>query len=87
VSREDEKLYGSGMKNTGRCPKCQHDGLLRIAGQSGANGAGNNIPVGWTIFSSVLVTRFLCTSCGFSEEWIESPEDIAKLVEKFGPDH
>jgi len=71
------------MKNTGQCPKCTSRDLLRIEGQAGAHGAGNNIPVGWTIFSSVKVTRFLCTSCGFSEEWIESPEDIAKLVEKF----
>jgi predicted nucleic-acid-binding Zn-ribbon protein len=71
------------MKNTGRCPKCSNTDLLRIEGQSGAHGAGNNIQVGWTIFSAVKVTRFLCTSCGFSEEWIESPEDIATLVEKF----
>jgi len=72
------------MKNTGSCPKCSSRELLRIEGESGAHGAGNNIQVGWTIFSAVRVTRFLCTSCGFSEEWIESPEDIAKLVEKFG---
>jgi len=71
------------MKNTGSCPKCSSRELLRIEGESGAHGAGNNIQVGWTIFSAVRVTRFLCTSCGFSEEWIESPEDIAKLVEKF----
>jgi predicted nucleic-acid-binding Zn-ribbon protein len=71
------------MKNTGQCPKCESKELLRIEGQAGAHGAGNNIPVGWTIFSSVKVTRFLCTSCGFSEEWIESRDDIAKLVEKF----
>lgn len=71
------------MKNTGRCSKCQHEDLLRIEGQSGAYGAGNNIPVGWTVWSSVNVTRFLCTGCGFSEEWIEQPDDIAKLVKKF----
>jgi predicted nucleic-acid-binding Zn-ribbon protein len=71
------------MKNTGRCPKCSNTDLLRIEGQAGSYGSGNIIPVGWTIFSVVKVTRFLCTSCGFSEEWIESPEDIAKLVEKF----
>jgi predicted nucleic-acid-binding Zn-ribbon protein len=71
------------MKNTGRCTKCGNTHLLRIQGTSAGHGAGNNIQVGWTVFSAVLVTRFLCTACGFSEEWIESPEDIAKLVEKF----
>lgn len=72
------------MKNTGRCSKCQHADILRIEGQAGSHGAGNNIPVGWTIFSAIKVTRFLCTACGFSEEWIESREDIETLVEKFG---
>ena len=71
------------MKNTGRCPKCQHGDILRIAGQVGAHGAGNNIITGWTIWSAVKVTRLLCTSCGYSEEWIEDADDIAKLVEKF----
>ena len=71
------------MKNDKHCTKCKHDDILRIEGQVGAHGAGNNITIGWTIFSSVKVTRFVCTACGFSEEWIESPEDIAKLVDKF----
>jgi hypothetical protein len=71
------------MKTIGRCTKCQHDDILRIEGESGAYGSGNNIPIGFTVFSSVKVTRFVCTSCGFSEEWIESAEDIAKLVKKF----
>jgi predicted nucleic-acid-binding Zn-ribbon protein len=73
------------MKNSGRCVKCQHADILRIEGQSGAHGAGNNIQVGWTIFSAVKVTRFLCASCGYSEEWIEDPADLQKLVEKFRP--
>lgn len=71
------------MKNTGRCAKCGHAEILRIEGQTGAYGSGNNIPVGWTVLSAIAVTRFLCTSCGYSEEWIESPGDIAKLVEKY----
>ena len=71
------------MKDSGACGKCRGQNLLRIAGTSGAHGSGNNIPVGMTIFSSVKVTRFVCVTCGFTEEWIESPEDLAKLVEKF----
>ena len=71
------------MKNTNRCWKCQCTDILRIEGQVGAHGAGNNIITGWTIWSAVKITRYLCTACGYSEEWIESPEDIAKLVDKF----
>jgi hypothetical protein len=33
--------------------------ILKIPGQAGAYGSGNNIPVGATIFSSVKVTRYL----------------------------
>ena len=28
-----------------------------------------------------MVSRYVCGACGFSEEWIDAPEDIAKLKE------
>ena len=73
------------MKNTKSCPKCNSTDILRIPGQVGAYGSGNNISVGWTIFSAVKVTRFLCADCGFSEEWIESLSDVEKLRDKHEP--
>lgn len=72
------------MKNSQTCPKCQKQHIIRIPGQSGAHGSGNNIPVGLTIFSSIKVTRFVCTHCGFSEEWIDSPDDLYTLEQKYG---
>jgi len=71
------------MRNTSTCPKCSGRDILRIEGQSGSHGAGNNIPVGWTVFSSILVTRYMCVGCGYSEEWIDDAADRANLVEKF----
>ena len=71
------------MKYTHLCPKCQSGDILRIEGESRAYGAGDNIRVGVTIFSAVKVTRFLCLNCGFSEEWIESGEDLEKLRNKY----
>ena len=71
------------MKYTHLCPKCQSDDILRIEGEARAYGAGNNIRAGFTIFSAVKVTRFLCLNCGFSEEWIESREDLEKLRRKY----
>lgn len=70
------------MKIHGVCPKCKGDDIIRIEGQSRAYGAGNNIQVGFTIFSAVKVHRYLCCSCGYSEEWIDK-EDIEKLKKKF----
>jgi len=72
------------MKNSKRCPKCQSRGVIRVPGEIGSYGAGNNIRLGWTIFHAVKVTRYLCGSCGFSEEWVDSADDIAKIGKKFG---
>ncbi len=70
------------MKNTHTCPKCGSKDILIVPGSSEAYGTGNNIRVGMTIFSSVLVNRHVCCSCGYSEEWIDK-EDIPKLKKKY----
>lgn len=70
------------MKQSRICPKCGGKEILRIEGKAGAYGAGNNILVGATIFSAVGVHRYLCCSCGYSEEWIDK-KDIPALKEKF----
>lgn len=36
-----------------------------------------------TALSTVKVTRFLCTNCGYIEEWVEDREDIERLKDKF----
>ena len=70
------------MKYNGVCPKCSSTDIIRIAGNAGAYGSGNNIPMGATIFSAIKVHRYLCCNCGYSEEWIDQ-EDIPKLRKKF----
>ena len=72
------------MKRSGKCTKCGSAGVIRIPGQVGTYGSGNNIPAGWWLYSAVKVTRFLCGECGYSEEWVESPEDLEKLRAKYG---
>lgn len=67
------------MKNTSICPKCHSSGIIRIPGNVGAYGTGDNIKAGFTNFSAVKVTRYLCASCGYTEEWIDDPDDIEKL--------
>jgi len=71
------------MRNTRSCPKCRSTDILRIPGKSGAYGVGNNISVGVSIFSAVLVTRYLCASCGFSEEWVDNRADLEKVHAKY----
>jgi predicted nucleic-acid-binding Zn-ribbon protein len=72
------------MRNSKRCPKCKSTDIIRIPGDVRAYGGGNNVQIGMTIFSGVKVTRYLCASCGFSEEWVESADDIARIRKKHG---
>ena len=49
-----------------------------IDGYTGPYGSGNNIMVGATVFSAVKVNRYICCTCGFTEEWINR-EDLPKV--------
>jgi predicted nucleic-acid-binding Zn-ribbon protein len=69
------------MHNSKTCPKCRSTDIVRIPGKHYGFGSGNIIKVG--PIGLVKVTRYLCASCGFSEEWIDDPDDIAKLKEKY----
>lgn len=70
------------MKINKSCPKCCSMHIIRINGNVGAHGSGNNILTGVTIFSAVKVARYVCCTCGYSEEWIDL-EDIPALENKF----
>ncbi len=58
------------MKNTRICPKCGSNDIAVVDGSAGAYGSGNNIMLGGPIVSAVKVARYICGSCGFTEEWI-----------------
>ena len=66
------------MKNAKICPKCSSSDILIVDGYAGAYGSGNNIMTGATIFSAVKVDRYICCSCGYTEEWIDT-KDMDKL--------
>lgn len=64
------------------CCKCKSNKIIRIPGETGIYGTGNNIPAG--VFNgSVGVTRYVCAECGYVEEWIDNKNDINKLAKKF----
>lgn len=67
------------MRNSGICPKCKSTEMIKIPGKI----AGHNwLPVG---FGSVAVERWICGSCGYTEEWI-SEEDLQKVKDFWGID-
>ena len=67
------------MKNSGTCPKCGHTDIIKIDGSVGPYGVGNNIPTGWKY---TAVDRYLCATCGYSEEWV-AKENIPKIRNKY----
>ena len=68
------------MKNTKKCPKCASADIVRVDGFTGPYGSGNNVMVGASIFSAVKVNRYVCCTCGFTEEWIDTDE-LGKVKE------
>ena len=68
------------MKRTGICPKCGSKDIARMDGNVGPYGSGNNLQTGKTIFSAVNVNRYICLSCGFTEEWIDT-EDLPQVAD------
>jgi len=62
------------MKTSGKCPKCESKKLIRIESPGRDY---HTIAVG--VFSAVSLTRYLCSQCGFTEEWVESPVDIERV--------
>jgi predicted nucleic-acid-binding Zn-ribbon protein len=73
------------MKNTGKCPKCGGTEIIEVPGSGleGMNGNCSWIQIG-AFRSQVWLKRFVCGSCGFSEEWIDDKSDIEKLRNKYG---
>lgn len=72
------------MKYTSVCPKCHASDIVCVPGGIGAYGSGNNILYGG-FFKGVPVSRYVCLQCGFVEEWIDSPQDLAKLRQRYRP--
>ncbi len=63
------------MKNTRVCPKCGSKDIFVIDGYADSYGTGNNIQYGPTIFTYIPVDRYVCGTCGYSEEWLRQ-EDL-----------
>ena len=63
------------MKTEGRCPKCDSEAIKRIPGE-GQSKIG--VPTGMR--SWVPVTRYICTECGFIEQYVEGGDALRKIA-------
>ncbi|HYF66351.1 MAG TPA: hypothetical protein VD886_26215 [Herpetosiphonaceae bacterium] len=64
---------------TGVCPLCRSAAVHLI---DGATLTGNNrIPV--SAFGSASLSRYICVTCGYTQEFMEFPEDRDKVARKW----
>lgn len=74
------------MKNTGICPKCGGKDILKVLSYTNRFGGGdviltdNALPIS---LCGVRVPRYVCCTCGYSEEWIDVT-DLQKLKKQYG---
>lgn len=62
------------MKQTGVCPKCAGSEIVRT-GQ-----AGRRILTGRTSLSGVRCEQYICSGCGFVEEYIADRAGLEKIA-------
>jgi predicted RNA-binding Zn-ribbon protein involved in translation (DUF1610 family) len=65
------------MKNNKTCPKCGSKSIARKRGSPVLN-SWSRISINLTSLD-VWITRFVCTECGFIEEWVENPNDLKRF--------
>jgi predicted nucleic-acid-binding Zn-ribbon protein len=68
------------MKFNYSCQKCQCSEIAKIEGGAFKGNVYNTISSG---MSAIYLTRYVCTNCGFSENYVDDPKDLAKIKEKF----
>lgn len=67
------------MKNTKQCPKCENKKIIVVDRPTVHH--PNSIQTGW--LASVTVHRYVCNKCGYSEEWINSAEELQQLEKRY----
>jgi hypothetical protein len=73
------------LKNTGQCPKCDSQYILRAPGWTGAYGSGNYVLAGTRLILPVKakVARYVCTQCGYCEEWVDDDKELEKVKQHY----
>ena len=73
------------MKQSRCCPKCASRHILRIPDHPGRYASGTNIYTStFTLAGKIPVIRYVCADCGYTENWVDTPADLAALRRAFG---
>lgn len=70
------------MKRSQTCPKCQSRAIACIRGFKSADSSIPASPA-WINFSNVAVNRYVCTACGYTEEWVDDTAGLQKIKKNY----
>jgi hypothetical protein len=59
-----------------RCGRCGSHELLSVPVTPGDH---SHIVLGEALLRCVAVAKYVCTDCGYIEQWVNSKDDLAKL--------
>jgi len=68
------------MKYNNNCPKCQNTEIAIIEGGAFKGNIYNTLTFGLT---TIYLTRYVCTNCGFTENYVDDPKNIQKIKDKY----
>lgn len=73
------------MKKSGHCPKCDSQDILRVPGWTGTYGSGNFVllGIGRLFPGKAKIARYVCTQCGFCEDWVDEPVELEKVKAQY----
>ena len=63
-----------------KCGKCGGGELLRVPMTPGEH---SHIVFGERLLRDVTVTKYVCTDCGYIEQWVNSRDDLRRLKEEW----
>lgn len=73
------------MKPTGVCPKCSAAAVIRVPDHPRRHVSGNNIDTTTvTLMGKIPVIRYVCTNCGYVENWVEQESQLKEIRRVFG---
>lgn len=68
------------MRFTYKCPKCNSDAVIEVVGSK--LNQHTKIPLTkWSLNNAVL-DRYICTECGYTEEYVQLTENFKKFVQQ-----
>ncbi len=68
---------------TMNCPKCRSNKIVRLPGdiQPPSMLSGAKPP---SSLKKIPFTRYCCANCGYTEVWVDDPDDLKDLLKHYG---